>query len=596
MRRWEVERGLPVHRVPGAGRGSVFAYREELDRWLEGAGKASGDSGPVAAIEPEPVKPEGDGERVAPAPSPAPVLVPAAKPASSSPTGRNPLLWSLPIVVLAAFLIVIVYRNRGARFQTLAATPGKRPVASLQVVSQSVAVLPFVNGRGAGNDYLSDGVTESLIGNLAHLPQVKVRSRDSVFRYKGKDVEVRTIGKELGVSVVVTGRVTTRGDNVDISAELTDVRDNTEIWGNHYSGKTANLIALQQQMSGDIAQRLRATLSSAEKQRVIDQGTDDPEAYSLYLKGRYAFYTRSYGQLPVAISLFNQAIAKDKEYALAYSGLADVYSVRPEFGGNPSEDYPKSNAAARKALELDPTLAHPHAVLGSNEMGYDWDFAGGEAEFKKAIELDANDATAHQWYAERLAAIGGREKEAWAEINVAHQLDPQAPVIRRVMGSVLVMGRRFDDAIAVCKQLESEEPAFTLAHDCLGYAYWGKRMYPEVVEEWKMYGQLSGNREEAEWSAALERGFQAGGWNGSLTEAIRILEAQRKTGYTSPYKIARLYADLGDKEKALEWLETAYREHDWLLMELNTGFQFDGMRRDARFQELVKKVGLAGNR
>jgi len=591
-----VERGLPVHRVPGAGRGSVFAYREELDRWLEGAGKASGDSGPVAAIEPEPVKPEGDGERVAPAPSPAPVLVPAAKPASSSPTGRNPLLWSLPIVVLAAFLIVIVYRNRGARFQTLAATPGKRPVASLQVVSQSVAVLPFVNGRGAGNDYLSDGVTESLIGNLAHLPQVKVRSRDSVFRYKGKDVEVRTIGKELGVSVVVTGRVTTRGDNVDISAELTDVRDNTEIWGNHYSGKTANLIALQQQMSGDIAQRLRATLSSAEKQRVIDQGTDDPEAYSLYLKGRYAFYTRSYGQLPVAISLFNQAIAKDKEYALAYSGLADVYSVRPEFGGNPSEDYPKSNAAARKALELDPTLAHPHAVLGSNEMGYDWDFAGGEAEFKKAIELDANDATAHQWYAERLAAIGGREKEAWAEINVAHQLDPQAPVIRRVMGSVLVMGRRFDDAIAVCKQLESEEPAFTLAHDCLGYAYWGKRMYPEVVEEWKMYGQLSGNREEAEWSAALERGFQAGGWNGSLTEAIRILEAQRKTGYTSPYKIARLYADLGDKEKALEWLETAYREHDWLLMELNTGFQFDGMRRDARFQELVKKVGLAGNR
>ena len=591
-----MERGLPVHRVPGAGRGSVFAYREELDRWLEGAGKASGDSGPVAAIEPEPVKPEVDGERVAAAPSPAPVLVPAAKPASSSPTGRNPLLWSLPIVVLAAFLIVIVYRNRGARFQTLAATPGKRPVASLQVVSQSVAVLPFVNGRGAGNDYLSDGVTESLIGNLAHLPQVKVRSRDSVFRYKGKDVEVRTIGKELGVSVVVTGRVTTRGDNVDISAELTDVRDNTEIWGNHYSGKTANLIALQQQMSGDIAQRLRATLSSAEKQRVIDQGTDDPEAYSLYLKGRYAFYTRSYGQLPVAISLFNQAIAKDKEYALAYSGLADVYSVRPEFGGNPSEDYPKSNAAARKALELDPTLAHPHAVLGSNEMGYDWDFAGGEAEFKKAIELDANDATAHQWYAERLAAIGGREKEAWAEINVAHQLDPQAPVIRRVMGSVLVMGRRFDDAIAVCKQLESEEPAFTLAHDCLGYAYWGKRMYPEVVEEWKMYGQLSGNREEAEWSAALERGFQAGGWNGSLTEAIRILEAQRKTGYTSPYKIARLYADLGDKEKALEWLETAYREHDWLLMELNTGFQFDGMRGDARFQELVKKVGLAGNR
>ena len=225
-------------------------------------------------------------------------------------------------------------------------------------------------------------------------------------------------------------------------------------------------------------------------------------------------------------------------------------------------------------------------------MGYDWDFAGGEAEFKKAIELDPNDATAHQWYAERLAAMGGREREALAEIDLAHQLDPDAPVIRRVKGSVLVMARRFDDAIAVCKQLENEDPSYTLAHDCLGYAYWGKRMYAQAVDEWKIYGQLTGNRDDAEWGAALDRGFRAAAWKGALTEAIRVVEAQRKTSYASPYKIARLYADLGDKEKAFEWLDIAYREHDWLLMELNTGFQVDSLRSDPRFAELVRKVGL----
>jgi tetratricopeptide (TPR) repeat protein len=241
---------------------------------------------------------------------------------------------------------------------------------------------------------------------------------------------------------------------------------------------------------------------------------------------------------------------------------------------------------------LDPTLAHPHAVLGENEMQYDWDFAGGEAEFKKAFALDPNDATARQWYADDIGMIGGREQEAIAEVSRAHQLDPLSPIITRVMGGVFVWARQYDQAIAVCSKLANEDPTFAVAHDCLAYAYWGKRMYPQVIEEWKTYSRLTGNEEESEFASALEQGFRSAGWNGALTEALKVFLARRQTSYESPVKIARLYTDLGEKDEAFFWLETAYREHDWLLIGLNTYFQFDPLRSDRRFGELVRKVGL----
>ena len=359
--------------------------------------------------------------------------------------------------------------------------------------ADSIAVLPFTNASGDANtDYLSDGITESLIGNLTHLPQLRVKSRNSVFRYKGKEVDAQKAGNELGVSALVSGRVTSRGDGIEVSAELINVRDNTEIWEHQYSGKSADIVALQMQIAGDIADKLRSKLSSSEKQQVTRQGTQNPQAYELYLKGRYAWNIRRYSELEKAISYFDEAIAKDPGYALAYSGLADVYNVLPNYGGNQNEDFPKSNGAARKALELDPTLAHPHAVLGSNEMQYDWDFAGGEAEFKRSFLLDPNDATARQWYADDIAMIGGREREALAEVKRAQDLDPQASIINRVAGSVLVWTRHFDEAIAVCAKLVKDDPTFAIAHDCLAQAYWGKHMYSQVIEEWRICGQLSG--------------------------------------------------------------------------------------------------------
>jgi TolB-like protein/DNA-binding winged helix-turn-helix (wHTH) protein/Tfp pilus assembly protein PilF len=457
----------------------------------------------------------------------------------------------------------------------------------------SLAVLPFTNGGGDANtDYLSDGITESLIDNLAHVPQLKVRSRNSAFRYKGKDVDVQKVGQELGVSGLVIGRVVPRGDSIEVSAELTDVRDNTVIWGQHYSAKSANIISLQQQIAGDIAEKLRSKLSASEKQQVTKQGTQNPEAYELYLKGLYYWNRQTFVGLTTAISYFNQAIAKDPGYALAYSGLADVYGSLSAYGGTPSEVYPKSNAAARKALALDATLADPHTILGSNEMEYEWDFAGGEAEYKKALELDPDDAAAHSGYAFDIGIIGGREQEALAEINRAHQLDPLSPLNSTLVGNVHTMARQYDEAIVICKKVANENPTFADAHGDLAKAYWGKRMYPQVIEEWKAYGQLSGDRNESEFASALEQGFRSSGWRGALTKGIEARQAQRKKGYYSAFTIATLCADLGDKDQAFRWLNTAYQERDPWLLSLKTNFLLDPLRSDPRFAELVRKVGL----
>jgi eukaryotic-like serine/threonine-protein kinase len=455
----------------------------------------------------------------------------------------------------------------------------------------SIAVLPFSNVSGdASTDYLSDGITESLIASLAHVPELKVKSRNSVFRYKGKDVDTQKVGNELGVSALVSGRLTPHGDNVEVSAELTDVRDNTEIWGQHYTGKSTELIVLQQQIAADIAEKLRSKLSTSERQKVTKQGTKNPEAYELYLKGLYYWNKQTSSDLATAISYFNQAIAKDPAYAQAYSALASAYWAGN--GDAPSEVYPKSSAAARRALELDPSLALAHAVLGGNEIEYDWDFAGGEAEFKKALELDPNDVTAHHFYALDLGMIGGREQEALAEINRAHQLDPLSLLISVGIGNVHMWARRYDEAIVVCKRLADETPTFAEVHSCLASAYWAKRMYPEVIKEWKVYGQLYGDKKQSEFASALERGFGFAGWKGALTKGIEIRQAQRETSYSSAYKIAQLYADLGNKDQAFKWLDTAYRERDFNLIGLNTDFLLDPLRSDPRFAELVRKVGL----
>jgi serine/threonine protein kinase/TolB-like protein len=460
---------------------------------------------------------------------------------------------------------------------------------------ESIAVIPFASSGGnADTDFLSDGLTESLIASLAHVPELKVKSRNSVFRYKGKDVDVQKVGKDLTVDALLTGTVAQHGDTIQVTADLTNVVDNTEIWGEHYERKASDIMSLQQQIAGDLAQRLRSGMSGAEKQQVTKQGTQNPDAYQLYVKGRYYWNKRTGNDIRTAVSYFNQAIDKDPGYALAYTGLADAYGTLTNYGGDPGEYTAKSNAAAETALSLDPTLAHPHAVLGANKMGYSWDFSGGEAEFRKALQLDPGDATAHQWFSESLSYIGGRAQESIEEGNRAHQLDPLSPIIAAQQAQAYMYDRQFDKAIELYKKVIADNPTFGRAHSELSVAYWGQRKYEDVIREWKAGAQLEGDPNYSAFAAAAEAGFRSGGWPAALRKGVEVSLAQRKvkTGYVSPYQIAQYYADLGEKDHAFEWLNIAFQEHDTFLIALRTDFMLDSLRSDPRYAELVRKIGL----
>ena len=459
---------------------------------------------------------------------------------------------------------------------------------------ESIAVIPFASAAGnADADLLSDGLTESLIDSLAHVPNLKVKSRNSVFHYKGKEVDVQRVGKDLTVDALLTGRVVQRGDTVQVSAELTNVQDNTAIWGEQYERKTSDIISLQQQIAGDIADKLRSKLSGAEKQQVTKQGTQDREAYQLYVKGRYYWNKRTSADLKTAISYFNQAIDKDPGYALAYSGLADAYGVLINYGSDPNDVTPKATATAEKALELDPTLARPHAVLGYNKMLYDWKFSGGEVEFRRAFELDPSDASAHQWFSETLSYLGGRAQESIDEGNQARRLDPLSPIIGFQQAQAYSIARKFDKAIELYNKLIADNPTFAIAHWGLARSYWAERKYPQALQEFEAAAQLYGDKNGIEYAAAMDAAFHSGGWPSALREGIEVSLAQAKTGYVPPYEIAELYADLGDKDHAFEWLLTAYQERGHLLYGLRTDFTLDSLRSDPRYAELVRKIGLS---
>jgi len=486
--------------------------------------------------------------------------------------------------VMAAAVLLVAMAAAGIWYWRTTASPSQ---------IESIAVIPFASvGGSADSDYLSDGITESLIASLAHLPQLKVKSRNSVFRYKGKDVDLQKVGTELTVDALLTGRVVQHGDTIQVSADLTNVQDNTEIWGEQYERKASDILSLQQQIAGDIAHELRAKLSGAEKQQVAKQGTQNPEAYQLYVRGRYYWNKRNSADLKTAISYFNQAIDKDPGYALAYSGIADAYGVLINYGSDPNDVTPKASAAAEKALELDPTLARPHAVLGYNKMLYDWDFSGGEAEFRRAFERDPSDASAHQWFSEALSYIGGRVQESIDEGNLARRLDPLSPIIAFQQAQAYSRGGQIDKAIELYKKVIADNSTLGIAHWGLARSYWGEHKYPQAIQEFEIDAQLEGDKNRIEYTAAQDAAFRSGGWPSALRKGIEVSLAQAKTSYVPPYQIAQLYAELGDKDHAFQWLNTAYQEHGHLLYGLRTDFALDSLRSDPRYAELVRKIGL----
>jgi serine/threonine-protein kinase len=463
---------------------------------------------------------------------------------------------------------------------------------------ESIAVMPFVNESGnADNEYLSDGMTESLISSLSQLPKLSVKARSSVFRYKGKDIEPQKVGNELSVQAILNGRVVQRGENLTLSLELVDAKTGNQIWGEQYNRKTTDLIALQSEIASDVSNKLRQKLTSADEQQVAKTYTANPEAYELYLKGLYHWNKRSGDDLKQAIALFQQAIDKDPAYAKAYAGLALAYGV---LGGNTvmtraesDEAGLKAKSAARKALELDGNLAEAYAVLANEEVD-EWNFAQAEIDFKRALELNPNYATARQWYSELLAKFG-RHDEALAEIKRAYELDPFSRAVNMNVGLRYLDMHRYDEAVAQFKKLNETEPEYPMAYMFLGGAYEERGMFEEALDPLckadvllKINTPENCEREKAAFRETIKKNGATGYWRKVLE--IRLKEHEK--GIASAVGVAGMYARLGEKERAFEWLEKAFAKRDPELSGLKIDGSFDSVKSDPRFADLLRRIGL----
>lgn len=459
----------------------------------------------------------------------------------------------------------------------------------------SIAVMPFVNMDGDPNmEYLSDGITESLTNSISQLPHLSVIAHSSVFRYKNQVTDPQTVGRQLGVRAVLTGRIVQRADRLLISAELVDATNNRRIWGGQYDRRTSDILAVQSEISREISEQLRVTLTSDQQKRLAKPATQNTDAYQAYLKGRYYWNKRTGDDLKKAIDYFNQAIAEDPSYALAYAGLGDSYVILPNYSDVPTQDaYLKAKAAALKALELDDTLAEAHTTLAGIKSDYEWDFAGAETELRKALELNPNYATAHHWYAQYLSEMG-RHEEAIAQIKRAQELDPLSLIINSVGGDTYIKARQYDRAIEQLQKTIEMDKNFARAHVYLGDAYVEKGMFNEAITEFQTAEMLSGKdaAKATQRANILREAYQTGGAQSFWRTQLGFLKQEQDRGIVSAYTMASVYGRLNDREQAITWLEKAYHDHDAYLANLKIDPQFDNMRSDARFIDLMRRVGL----
>jgi len=455
----------------------------------------------------------------------------------------------------------------------------------------SLAILPLLNASGdPDTEYLSDGITESIINNLSQLPKLRVMARSTVFRYKGKEIDPQSVGRELGVRAALTGRLLQRGDLLIIKAELVDADDGSHLWGEQYNRQLSDIFTIEEEISREISDKLRLKLSGAEKKQLTKRYTENTEAYRLYLKGRFYWNKRAADSIKKGIEYFQQAIESDPGYALAYAGLADSYNILASYSTlPPKEAFPMAKAAATRALELDDKLAEAHTSLAFVKFGYDWDWPGSEREFKQAIQLNPGYATARNWYAVCLAALG-RQDEAFEQVKLAHDLDPLSLPINTNLGWLLHLAGRFDEAIEqYLKTIELDE-GFGLAHRRLGQTYEQKQMYGEAIAEFQK--ALASSGEDVELLSARGHFHAALGETDKANDVLEQLSYLAKHRYVPAYLIARVYLGLGDYARVFELLEKACDERYGYLAYLNVEPLFDGIRTDPRFLEIVRRVGL----
>ncbi len=455
----------------------------------------------------------------------------------------------------------------------------------------SIAVLPFANKTGDPNaEYLSDGISESLINSLSQWPGVKVIARSSAFKYKGTEVDLKEVANALGVEAILTGRVTQRGENLSISVELVNASDKTQMWGEQYDRNMSDLLAIQREIASEIVEKLKLKVSGEEK-GAAKHYTESNEAYQLYLKGRFYWNKRTAEGLKKSIEYFNQATDKDPRFALAYAGLADSYVV-PANRLPPREAMPKAKAAAIRALELDETLAEAHVSLGRVFAVYDWDWTSAEKEYKRAIELNPRYAIAHQWYGGYLAVMG-RTSEAIAEKKRAVELEPLSLIINFELGLAFYYSRDYDRAIEQFQKTLELDQNFPPPHNFLPAAYEQKGMYSEAIAEFKKEIPLTAGSESSLSKAGLGHVYGVSGKKNearTLLDELKQLSAQEFVPATS---VALIYEGLGEKDQAFAWLDKGYEQRAFQLQWIKIEPRWDSLRSDPRYADLIRRVGLS---
>jgi TolB-like protein/DNA-binding winged helix-turn-helix (wHTH) protein/Tfp pilus assembly protein PilF len=514
--------------------------------------------------------------------SPAPVAIPSPEQAARNVYGRR--LW--PQAVVALFVVVVAVAVWSWREWRHRLAPPAGPVI------HSLAVLPLQNLSGdPSQEYFADGMTEELIGLLSKIHGLRVISRTSAMHFKNTQLSVPEIARMLGVDAIVEGSIVREGRQVRVHAQLIRAATDEHIWAQEYQREYRSLLEVEGEVSRSIAEQIEVSLTPEDRAHLASTRSVDPEAHENYLKGRYYFNQRTEGALNKSISSFQQAIAKDPDYALAYSGLADAYAMLGFRGGFPSKDaLSRAKASALKAIELDHTLAEPHASLAFIAETHEWDWAAAEREYKQALELKPGDARAHNWYAGYLTYVG-RFDDGISEARRARDLDPLSLPINNALAGRLLAGSRYNEALQQVQETLELDSHFAPAHQTLGWVYLHSGKQEEAIREFQNALQLSGTEDT---DLQLDLGF-AYAVTGKQDEARRILaklEKLHQQGVVPSGSVAILYGALGESNEAFVWLEKAYEERDPQLTYVKAGRRFEPLRKDPRFEEVVHRVGL----
>jgi eukaryotic-like serine/threonine-protein kinase len=504
------------------------------------------------------------------------IPISSTQPAAPSTTQKT-LLWAVCGIVALALLAgaAFLWKSRSGAGQIT-----------------SVAVMPFINAsNNPDSEYLSDGITESLINNLSQLPNLTVMARSSVFRYKGREVDPQTVAKELKVQALVTGRILQHGDQLIISSELIDARTSRNLWGDEYDRKLSDALAVQQEITGAISAKLRERLSGEAAKQVAKGGTNDSEAYQLYLKGLYDWEKRTPETLERAKDYFEQAIARDPGYAMAYVGLANYWVAVTDYSPIPqSEAAPKAKAAAEKALTIDGSSADAHVALAGS-LWSTFDFPGSEAEFRRALELNPNLASAHHWFGLFLS-WEARHEEALSHLRRAVDLDPLNLQYQCNLGQVLANARQYDADREQLKKAMEMDPNFSYAHFELRNIYRDLGKDDLAIEEWKKYAALNNDPEELAISQDAAAVYAKSGAKAALAREVELRKQLAKRRYVDPAEIAYVYANLGDKEQTFAWLDKAVVEKSSGLEPIKIVRPLEQWHSDPRYIDILKRVGL----